>query len=81
MMNSVNRPKTHTINWLKMYRDLHPPSFKGDPEVDPSVGECWMEQIEKLLEHLECPKEHWVRCATFMLEEEAAIWWRLCQES
>ncbi|XP_052197381.1 uncharacterized protein LOC127804546 [Diospyros lotus] len=59
MMNSMNRSETLTINWLKMYRDLHPPSFKGDSEVDPSLKEYWMEQTEKLLEHLECPEEHW----------------------
>ncbi|XP_052203150.1 uncharacterized protein LOC127808617 [Diospyros lotus] len=76
IMSSMNRPETPTTNWLKMFRDLHPPSFKGDPEMDPSVGEYWMEQTEKLLEHLECPEDHWVRCATFMLEEEAAIWWK-----
>ncbi|XP_052189975.1 uncharacterized protein LOC127799772 [Diospyros lotus] len=76
MMSSMNRSETSTIYWLKMYRDLCPLSFKSDPEVDPSMGEYWMEQTEKLLEHLECPEEHWVRCATFMLKEEAAIWWK-----
>ena len=76
MINSMNRQEAPTSNWLKVYRDMRSPSFKGDLEADPSVGEYWLEQTEKLLEHLECPIEHWVRCATFMLEEEAGIWWK-----
>ena len=57
MMSAMQRPGVSAQNWLKMYRDMRPPSFKGDPDADPSVGEYWLEQTEKLLEHMDCPRE------------------------
>ena len=76
MINSMNRQEAPSTNWLKVYRDMRPSSFKGNLEADPSAGKYWLEQIEKLLEHLECPAKHRVRCANFMLEEEEDIWWK-----
>ncbi|XP_052172162.1 uncharacterized protein LOC127788086 [Diospyros lotus] len=61
---------------LDQYRRQRPPVFRGKVGDDPSVAEYWMEQTEKLLQHLQCSDEEKVNYATFMLEEEAGRWWQ-----
>jgi len=55
--------------------------FKGRAEDDPCMAEFWIEQTEKLLQHLRCSDEEKVNCATFMLEEEAGRWWQSAQRA
>ena len=38
--------------------------------------EYWLEQTEKLLQHLQFVDQDKVNYATFMLEEEAERWWQ-----
>ncbi|XP_052176699.1 uncharacterized protein LOC127791003 [Diospyros lotus] len=54
----------------------NPPIFHGKLGADPSEGEFWIEQTEKLLDHLHCREEEKVNCATFMLQDEADRWWK-----
>lgn len=61
---------------LDLYRRQNPPVFQGNVGADPSEGEFWIEQIEKLLDHLHCEEEEKVNCATFMLQGEAKRWWK-----
>ena len=74
MLTYVSReePIRHTTMALEQYRHLRPPVFKGRINDDPSSAEYWLEQIEKLLQHLQCGEDEKVRCAIFTLEEEAA---------
>ena len=53
---------------------LHPPTFKGTDT--PEESEAWLRRIEKLLDSLACPAEHWVRLAAFQLDGDADEWWR-----
>ena len=70
-----NEPPRHTSHVLDQYRGQRPPVFRGKASDDPSMAEYWMEQTEKLLQHLQCVDEEKVNCAIFMLEKEAARWW------
>ncbi|XP_052177545.1 uncharacterized protein LOC127791600 [Diospyros lotus] len=45
------------------------------------MAEFWMEQTEKLLQHLQCSDEEKVNYVTFMLEEETARWWQSAQRA
>ncbi|XP_052172232.1 uncharacterized protein LOC127788161 [Diospyros lotus] len=83
MLTYVSReePIRHTTTALELYRHLRPPVFKGRIGDDPSSTEYWLEQIKKLLQHLQCSEEEKVRCATYTLEEEAGRWWRSTERS
>ncbi|XP_052207947.1 uncharacterized protein LOC127811811 [Diospyros lotus] len=76
-----NEPPRHTPHMLDQYRRQRPPVFRGKAGDDPSAAEYWIEQTEKLLQHLQCSDEEKVNCATFMLEEEAARWWQSAQRA
>ncbi|XP_052187706.1 uncharacterized protein LOC127798285 [Diospyros lotus] len=83
MLTYVSReePTRHTTTALERYRHLRPPVFKGRTGDDPSSAEYWLEQTEKLLQHLQCSEEEKVRCATYTLEEEAGRWWQSTERS
>ncbi|XP_052197312.1 uncharacterized protein LOC127804483 [Diospyros lotus] len=83
MLTYVSReePTRHTTTALERYRHLRPPVFKGRIGDDPSSAEYWLEQTEKLLQHLQCREEEKVRCATYTLEEEAGRWWQSIERS
>ncbi|XP_052172124.1 uncharacterized protein LOC127788043 [Diospyros lotus] len=66
----------HAVSMLDLYRRQNPPIFHGKLGADPSEGEFWIEQTEKLLDHLHCREEEKVNCATFMLQDEADRWWK-----
>ena len=55
--------------------------FKGRVCDDPSSAEYWLEQTEKLLQHLQCSEEEKVRYAIYTLEEEAGWWWQSTDHS
>ncbi|XP_052198307.1 uncharacterized protein LOC127805570 [Diospyros lotus] len=78
---SQKEPTRHTTTALERYRHLRPPVFKGRIGDDPSSVEYWLEQTEKLLQHLQCSEEEKVRCATYILEEEAGRWWQSTERS
>ena len=59
--------------WLCQLSKLHPPTFKG--KGAPEECDAWPWRIEKLLDSMACPAEHWVRLATFQLEGDADDWW------
>ncbi|XP_052172132.1 uncharacterized protein LOC127788050 [Diospyros lotus] len=61
---------------LNLYRRQNSPIFQGKLGADPSEGEFWIEQTEKLLDHLHYREEEKVNCATFMLQDEADRWWK-----
>ena len=55
--------------------------FRGRPANDPTISEYWLDQTEKILHRLRISNEDKVECATYMLEEEAAQWWRSMQQA
>ncbi|XP_052181880.1 uncharacterized protein LOC127794673 [Diospyros lotus] len=66
----------HAVNTLDLYRRQNPPIFQWKLRTDPSERKFWIEQTEKLLDHLHCREEEKVNCATFMLQDEADRWWK-----
>lgn len=52
-----NEPPRHTTHVLDQYCRQRPSVFKGKTEDDPCMIEFWMEQTEKLLQHLQCSDE------------------------
>ncbi|XP_052197371.1 uncharacterized protein LOC127804537 [Diospyros lotus] len=75
-MQETHSRDTHAVSMLDLYRRQNPPIFQGKLGADPNEGEFWIEQTEKLLDHLHCRKEDKVNCATFMLQDEADRWWK-----
>ncbi|CAL8152813.1 unnamed protein product [Prunus armeniaca] len=43
---------------------------------DPAEVECWISDVERIFEVLECPIGDRVRLATFMLKGNAYHWWK-----
>ncbi|XP_052200527.1 uncharacterized protein LOC127806924 [Diospyros lotus] len=75
-MQETHSRDGHSVNMLDLYRQQNPPTFQGRLGTDPNEGEFWIEQTEKLLDHLHCEEEEKVNCATFMLQDEADRWWK-----
>ncbi|XP_052204051.1 uncharacterized protein LOC127809327 [Diospyros lotus] len=73
-MQGTHSRDSHSVNMLDLYRRQNSPIFQGKLGADPSEGEFWIEQTEKLLDHLHCREEEKVNCATFMLQDEADRW-------
>ncbi|XP_052193963.1 uncharacterized protein LOC127802285 [Diospyros lotus] len=67
---------SYAVSMLDLYHRQNPPIFHGKLGADPSEGEFWIEQMEKLLDHLHRREEEKVNCATFMLQDEADRWWK-----
>ncbi|XP_052179889.1 uncharacterized protein LOC127793145 [Diospyros lotus] len=76
LIQETHSRDNHAVSMLDLYRRQNPPIFHGKLGADPSEGEFWIEQTEKLLDHLHCREEEKVNCATFMLQDEADMWWK-----
>ena len=62
------------------FRTHHPPTFTGGG--DPMVVDHWFMQIEKVLEAMEITSDAIrIRLATFQIEGEAQIGWKLARTS
>ena len=53
---------------------MHAPTFDGRGKIEKC--KAWLWKIEKILKSMECPKEKWVRLASFLFESDAEQWWR-----
>ena len=54
-------------------------AFKGTTELE--KAEAWTLNILKTFRAMVVPKNHWVRLASCMLEEEAGFWWEAVQRT
>ncbi|CAO2837918.1 unnamed protein product [Amaranthus hypochondriacus] len=61
----------------KLFKRLggHRPPFCNG-ESDPVKLENWIDQIEKVLEVVNCPRGLMVKIASFYLEDTASMWWK-----
>ena len=64
-----------------MYLQQNPPVFRENTTNDPAISEYWLERTEKILKRLSILNEDKVECVTYMMEEEAAQWWKIMQRS
>ena len=59
---------------MEQFMRMRPPTFKG--ESQPQIAENWLDEMEKILEAINCPTIDKVRLATFLFQERAQVWWR-----
>ena len=57
----------------KRFMKKNPPVFEGT--VDPAVAEEWISIIEKIFEFIQIDDKDKVKCAVYMLRNDARIWW------
>ena len=61
------------------FRRQHPPTFEGGP--DPLKGEKWMSIITVILDFIRVEGHDRVACATYLLRENARIWWQMASQT
>ncbi|XP_047313623.1 uncharacterized protein LOC124917180 [Impatiens glandulifera] len=58
----------------KQFMTFKPAEFKGSS--DPIVSEEWVQAMETIFELMQISEVERVRCTTFMLRDDARIWWQ-----
>ena len=58
---------------------MNPPVFEGT--VDPAVAEEWVSTIEKIIEFVQIEDVEKVKCAMYMLRNDARIWWEAVKKN
>ena len=58
---------------FERFQKQHPPTFEGS--TDPLVVEQWMNDITSMFDFMKIEGTDRVACATYMLREDARIWW------
>ena len=61
------------------FRKQQPPIFEGGP--DPLKAEKWMTMITTILDFMRVKGHNRVACATYMLREDARIWWEVASQT
>ncbi|XP_073273287.1 uncharacterized protein [Primulina huaijiensis] len=54
-------------------RRLNPKEFGGT--MDHFVAEDWIQSLELHFQYLDMRDDDWVRCATYILRDDASLWW------
>ncbi|XP_023546459.1 uncharacterized protein LOC111805576 [Cucurbita pepo subsp. pepo] len=70
---------TMEASYLRDFKRGDPRTFKGTSE-DPTVAQMWLRSIETIFGLTNCPEAHRVECATFMLREDAELWWQATRD-
>ena len=68
--------------WEPLYERFqkqHPPNFEGGP--DPLKVEQWMTMITTILDFMRVEGHDRVACATYILREDARIWWEVASQT
>ncbi|KAF7800737.1 Transposon Ty3-G Gag-Pol polyprotein [Senna tora] len=77
------RPQGHRVRdgdyhgWAK-FQKAKPPSFRG--ELDKTLAEVWIQELEKLFKVLRCSDEQKVKYVIYLLASEAENWWKGAQQ-
>ncbi|MDV3145731.1 MAG: hypothetical protein Q8736_02460, partial [Sweet potato little leaf phytoplasma] len=66
------------FNGLAEFKRADPPKFEGGYNPDEAMR--WLQEIEKILEAMQCPDTQRVIYATFMLVGDAEKWWKHRQQ-
>ncbi|XP_042446425.1 uncharacterized protein LOC122031374 [Zingiber officinale] len=64
-------PSTQPV--YKQFRELGPTEFKGT--TDPIAAEGWIRSLEMIFDFMQLTDVDKVRCAIFMLLDDARVWW------
>ncbi|KAG6531836.1 hypothetical protein ZIOFF_005663 [Zingiber officinale] len=65
-------PSTQPV--YKQFRELGPTEFKGT--TDPIAAEGWIRFLETIFDFMQLTDVDKVRCAIFMLRDDARLWWK-----
>ena len=57
---------TREQKFIRDFRKHDLPTFVGK-EIDPMAAEAWVEAIETIFRHMNCPEDQKVNCASYML--------------
>ncbi|KAM6557203.1 hypothetical protein CsatB_022381 [Cannabis sativa] len=60
------------------FRKQNPPVFEGGP--DPLKAEQWMTMIASIFDFMRVENNDRVRCAIYMLRDDARIWWEIVSQ-
>ena len=63
---------------FERFQKQHPPTFEG--RTNPLVAEQWMDDITSMYEFMKIEGTDRVACATYMLRENAQIWWAVTSQ-
>ena len=63
---------------FKRFTSHNPPIYDGTPA--PKAFEDWIQNMGKLFNALQCPKEWKVGFAVFDLKDKANLWWGTMQD-
>ena len=63
---------------FERFQKQHPPTFEG--RTNPLVAEQWMDDITSMCEFMKIEGTDRVACATYMLREDARIWWAVTSQ-
>ncbi|KAG6601747.1 hypothetical protein SDJN03_06980, partial [Cucurbita argyrosperma subsp. sororia] len=66
---------TEESEYIRYFMKLTPPTF-GGKGTDPEAAEWWLECIETKFTFFNCPENHKVLCATYLLEGPAHFLWK-----
>ncbi|XP_042387466.1 uncharacterized protein LOC121979543 [Zingiber officinale] len=64
-------PSTQPV--YKQFRELGPTEFKGT--TDPIAAEGWIRSLETIFDFMQLTDADKVRCAIFLLRDDARVWW------
>ncbi|XP_042441150.1 uncharacterized protein LOC122026473 [Zingiber officinale] len=64
-------PSTQPV--YKQFRELGPTEFKGT--TDPIAAEGWIRSLEMIFDFMQLTVVDKIRCAIFMLRDDARVWW------
>ncbi|XP_038882211.1 uncharacterized protein LOC120073433 [Benincasa hispida] len=64
---------------LRDFRKFDPCPFDGSLR-DPTELEMWLSSIEMIFCYMRCTEENKLRCAVFMLTDNAEIWWHSAEK-
>ncbi|XP_073139055.1 uncharacterized protein [Henckelia pumila] len=72
--NQAAQPrKSHEEDVAERFKKQEPKEFKGT--TNPLVSEEWIRSLETIFAYMRVTDADRVRCAIYMLKEDAALWW------
>ncbi|XP_073133443.1 uncharacterized protein [Henckelia pumila] len=72
--NQAAQPrKSHEEDVAERFKKQEPKEFRGT--TDPLVAEKWIRSLETIFAYMGVTDADRVRCAIYMLKEDAALWW------
>ncbi|XP_047309941.1 uncharacterized protein LOC124913402 [Impatiens glandulifera] len=80
MFQNNNHSSTHNNHEggqapvYKQFMTFKPAEFRGS--TDPIISEEWVQSMEIIFEFMQITEVERVKCATFMLKDDARIWWK-----